>query len=313
MSLTARRSEPAPWRPAARAVGAWLALAPRAALLELMARVGFLARGVVYVSVGALALLAALDLVPSAADPVQAMAAWGRWPAGLALIWLTAAGLVCFTFWRGLQAVFDADGHGRRARGVAVRIGQAVSGVAHGVLAWSLYGLLDGLEDLNEVDDLGAARQAADQALALPHGDLLLILAGGVILTFGLGSVGQGLFQVFAKRLDCSTRACRLAVALARVGYVGRGLALAPVGFFLASAGLQARAAQARDFAGALQAVEDQPFGSPVLGLAAAGLVAFGLFAFFEAGFRRIVAPELKFRADGHASAAVALEASCPS
>lgn len=81
------------------------------------------------------------------------------------------------------------------------------------------------------------------------------------------------------------------------------------MGFFLISAGLQARAAQAHDFAGALQAVEDQPFGSAVLGLAAAGLIAFGLFAFFEAGFRRIVVPGWKFRAAGPAPAAVALEA----
>lgn len=310
MSFTGDDLDAPPWRPAAKAVGAWLRLAPRAALLELMARIGFVARGVIYVSVGALALLAALDLVPEAAGPVQAMAAWGRWPAGLALIWLTATGLLGFTVWRGLQAVFDADGHGRAPRGLGVRIGQAVSGVAHGMLAWSLYALLDGLGDINETGGLAAARDAAAKALALPHGDLLLIGAGALILASGIGSVLQGLFQAFAKRLGCSSRACLLAVALARIGYVGRGLAFAPLGFFLASAGLQARAAQAQDFAGALQAVEDQPFGSAVLGVAAAGLVAFGLFAFFEAGFRRIVVPGWKFRPGGHASAAVALETS---
>jgi hypothetical protein len=305
--------ELAPWRPAIRTVAAWLRLAPRAALLELVARMGFVARGVVYLSVGVLALLAALDLAPKAGDPVQAMAGWGRWPAGLALIWLTATGLLGFTLWRGLQALFDADVHGRSPRAIGVRLGQAVSGVAHGLMAWSLYGLVDGLGDLNERDDGDSAQAFAAAMLAMPHGDLLLITVGAVVLGFGIGSVGQGLFQSFAKRLGCSARTCRLAVALARTGYVGRGLAFAPVGFFLASAGLQARAAQAHDFAGALQAVEDQPFGSAVLGLAAGGLVAFGLFAFFEAGFRRIVVPGWKFRAGGHAPAPVALEASCPS
>ncbi|OJU10700.1 MAG: hypothetical protein BGN86_00905 [Caulobacterales bacterium 68-7] len=267
----------------------WLARAPRAALLELVSRIGFLARGVVYVSVGALALLAAFDLTPHAGGAVSAMASWGRWPAGVALIWLTATGLVGFATWRFLQAVFDADGHGHALRGLVVRAGQAVSGAAHAILAWSLFGLLDGLEDLNEAGDQDAAQSVAAAVLAWPHGDMLLIGSGGAILVFAVGSVCQGLFQAFAKRLGCSPVACRWAVSLARLGYVGRGLALAPMGVFLAEAGFDARAASARDFAGALQVVEDQPFGTLVLGLAAVGLIAFGLFAVFEAGFRRIV------------------------
>ena len=253
-----------------------------------MSRAGFLARGVVYVSVGALALLAALDLTPRAGGAVSAMASWGRWPAGIALIWLTASGLLGFAGWRFLQALFDADDHGHDPHGLAVRAGQAVSGVAHAILAWSLFGLLDGLEDLNEVGDNDAAQALAAAVLAWPYGDLLLIAVGASILAFAVGSVCQGLFQAFAKRLGCSPTACRWAVSLARFGYVGRGLALAPMGIFLAEAGFDARAASARDFAGALQVVEGQPFGELVLGLAGVGLIAFGLFAVFEAGFRRI-------------------------
>jgi hypothetical protein len=290
MSLTTDEPRPpAPWRSAAGDVAVWLRAAPRTALLELVSRGGFLARGVVYLSVGTLALLAALDVTPHARGAVAAMAGWGRWPAGLVLIWLTATGLIGFALWRALQGLFDADRHGRTPRALFVRTGQMVSAVAHAILAWSLFNLLDGLEDLNEIGDRDSAQAAAATALAIPHGDLLLIAAGAVIMAFGVGSISQGLFQDFAKRLGCSAAACRWAVMLARVGYIGRGLAFAPMGFFLAEAGFDARAASARDFAAALQTVEDQPFGSLVLGLAAAGLISFGLFAFFEAGFRRII------------------------
>src|SRR4051812_28956944 len=110
MSLTTDDS--APWRAAARDVTVWLRGAPRAALLELVSRGGFLARGVVYVSTGALALLAALDVTPHAAGAVAAMASWGQWSAGLVLIWLTAMGLLGFALWRALQGLFDADSHG---------------------------------------------------------------------------------------------------------------------------------------------------------------------------------------------------------
>ena len=278
-----------PWRAAVREVGHWLGKAPRSALLELIARFGFVARGLVYLSVGVLALLAALDLTPRAGGAVAAVAAWGRWPAGLLLIWLCATALLCFAVWRGVQSILDADGHGRSAKGLFIRVGQATSGVAHALLAWSLYEVLDGLDDLNERGD--DAREMAAQALALPYGDWLLLGAGGVILAFGIGSVAQGIFQAFAKRLGCSARACRWAVVLARTGYVGRGLSFAPMGWLVLRAGLEARSAGVEDFAGALQSLEGQPFGSLLLGAAALGLLAFGAFALFEAAWRRIEAP----------------------
>ncbi len=280
-----------PWKAALGEAAAWLRIAPKGALLELMAPAGFVGRGVVYVSVGVLALLAALELAPKALGIVDAMAAWGRWPIGVALIWLTALGLCGFCAFRFLQALLDADGHGRSLKGWGVRAGQAVSGVAYGLMAWSLLGLLDGLEDLNEAEDRDEVQMAAGAVLALPHGDILLLAAGAVILGFSAGSVAQGAFQSFAKRLGCSPRACWWAVALARVGYVGRGVCFAPVGLFLAEAGLDARASSAHDFGGALAILEAQPFGSAVLALMAVGLIAFGAFALFEAGFRRIAMP----------------------
>jgi hypothetical protein len=283
--------DPAPWRDDVGAVASWLRRAPRAPLLQLTARIGFLARAVVYLSVGMLALLAAVGISPKASGATDAMAAWGQWPAGVALIWITALGLLGFSIWRGLQAFFDADGHGRGLHGIGVRIGQAVSGAAHALLSWSLFSLLDGAEDVHEDDDRDMAQDAAVQILSLPHGDLLLLGAGAVILAFGIGSMAQGVFQPFAKRLGCSPRACAWIVPLARAGYVGRGLSFAPMGFFLAKAGWEARASAAHDFSGALAALEAQPGGHLVLGFAAVGLIAFGVFALFEAALRRIVVP----------------------
>ena len=283
--------DPPPWKPAVAEAGVWLRDAPRSALLELMARGGFLARGVLYVSFGTLALLAATGMTPHAGGPIDSMAAWGQWPAGLVLIWLTAFGLLAFSAWRWLQVILDADAHGHAAKGIMVRVGQAVSGVAHFILAWSLFGVVKGLKLLHRADHKDSAQTMAAMVLNLPHGDTMLILAGAIIIAFGTGSIGQGLFQPFAKRLGCSDALCPWAVALARMGYIGRGLAFVPSGFFMADAGIDARATSAHDFGGALTVMHHQPFGAAVLIVAAFGLIAFGLFAFFEAAFRRIVVP----------------------
>lgn len=56
---------------------------PLAALVEIAARAGYLARGAVHVSIGIIALMAALEATPHAEGAVGALEAWGRWPAGV--------------------------------------------------------------------------------------------------------------------------------------------------------------------------------------------------------------------------------------
>ncbi len=71
--------------------------------------------------------------------------------------------------------------------------------------------------------------------------------------------------QDFSKRLDCDDKICRVVVPLAKAGYGRRGLASLPLAVFLVMAGVQARAGEVRSWGGALQAVEQQPFGNTAL------------------------------------------------
>lgn len=260
-------------------------------VLEQIARLGYAARGAVYVGLGALALLAALDLAPRARGATAMLSAWAAWSPGLVLIAIVAAGLAGFAVWRGLQAVFDADRHGTSPKAWIIRSGQAISGVIYGALAWSALELLDEFEDVGEADEEQTADATASAILSLPHGDVLLLLAGLCLVGAGIGGVAQGLAQDFSKRLNCTPAACRRLVPLARIGYVARGFTTLLVGLFFGAAGLHARAGEARSLGGALQALERQPFGSWLLGLVALGLIAFGVFGFAEAIYRRIRPP----------------------
>lgn len=262
------------------------------AALELASRLGYAARGSIFLVVGLFALLAALDLTPAPRGARDVFATWAAWGPGAVLLALLAAGLLGFTVWRGLQTVFDADSHGAGPKAWAVRAGQAASGVVYGLLAWSALELLDGIEDVGEADGTAEARAAAAAFLAQPHGDLILLSAGLVLFGVGIGNLIQGAAQDFAKRLKCPPAVCRWVVPLARAGYVGRGLATFPLGLFLFRAGQGARSSEARTWADALQAVEAQPFGSLVLSLMAGGLIAFGIFGLVEAVWRRIEPPK---------------------
>jgi uncharacterized membrane protein YidH (DUF202 family) len=262
-----------------------------AGVIELASRLGYTARGLVYLGLGSLVLLAALDLTPRAHGAKGLLRAWADWPLGGLLIGAIGVGLAGFALWRFLQAAFDADRHGRSPKAWAVRIGQAISGLVYGGLALSAFELLDELEDVGELDEERSIHHTARTILDLPYGDSLLIGAGLVVVAFGIGNVIQGVMQDFSKRLDCGDRLCRVVVPLAKVGYGARGLASLPLGVFLVMAGIQARAGEARSWGGALQAVERQPFGNSALCVVAVGLIAFGLFGLIEARYRRIRPP----------------------
>ncbi|MDO8322096.1 MAG: DUF1206 domain-containing protein, partial [Phenylobacterium sp.] len=93
-------------------VRTWLATAPLGALAELACRAGYLARGFIYLSIGAMAVAAALDLTPRAEGSRGVLEAWANWPFGVVLLWLIGLGLYAFAGWRLLQSVFDADRQG---------------------------------------------------------------------------------------------------------------------------------------------------------------------------------------------------------
>lgn len=256
---------------------------------ETAARIGYGARGFVYLSIGVLTLLAALDRIPDAGSSSEVLAWLSDQP--FARVWLFAlgGGLWCFVGWRVLQAVFDADHAGRSLKGWGERAGQALSGVFYGVLAASVFELLDESEP-GEVEGADADAQAAE-VLGWPFGDWLLIGVGLAILGVGVANILKGARGDFAGDLACGPAICGRVTPLARAGYVARGLAYLPLGVFVVLAGLRAEASRVRDFSGSLDALEAQPFGGPVLALTAVGLMAFGAFAFVEARWRRIRPP----------------------
>ena len=271
----------------------WLGDAPLGALTQLACRFGYAARGFVYLSIGVIAVLAAVELVPEAEGSMGALRAWAEWPLGYVLLWITGLGLYCFAGWRLLQSVFDADRQGRELKAILSRIGQAISGFVYGGLGYSVFGALDTLEDLAEPDDRDAEQAAAQQALSMPGGVWLIVGVGVFIMAAGLANMVKAARGNLDKNLVCEDRLSQAAGLVGRIGYGARGLAFLVSGGMLARAGLSAQAEDAAGLGDALQALERAPFGSPLLVLVALGLVAFGLFALMEARYRRIAAGEV--------------------
>ena len=261
-------------------------------LVEWAARIGYGARGFVYLSAGVLILLSAVDLVGDAVGIKGALEWLAIRPLGRVWVFLVGLGLAAFVMWRVLQAVFDADHEGTSRHGLSTRMSQAFSGLSYAALSFAAFSLLvHAPEGDPAVEGVIRSREQAATVLSLPFGKWLLVGVGLVIFGIGAANVVRAWREDFTEYLACSAKTCRRVAPLARIGHVARGLAYMPLAVLVVLAGLRSRASDVTSLGAALEAVERQPSGSWVLVAGALGFVAFGSFSFIEARFRRIRPP----------------------
>ena len=110
------------------------------AALVRLGRLGYAAKGTVYVVMGLLATEAALGIGGRATDSHGALRTIGEAPFGKIALFIVMIGLFGYAAWRLTSAVTDAERRGGDASGIALRIADAARGVAYGVLAIWTFG-----------------------------------------------------------------------------------------------------------------------------------------------------------------------------
>lgn len=265
----------------------------------MVARVGYGARGFVYLNLGSLALLAALQKRGTPSGSKGAIAAISQWPLGRFWMIAMAVGLTCFAVWRALQSLLDADGQGGSRTALLARVGQAISAMVYGTLAWSTFRLLPLLRQVTPPEEEASAQAGAAHLLAWPYGGWLLIGLGLFVGGGGVANVVRAVHGDVGDRLVCGPATHLWASWLGRIGYIGRGIAFLPLGFFMCQAGSTLDPHDARNLGGALSWLQDQLLGRWILALIALGLMSFGVYGFVEAWLRRIVVEAAKHRPHG--------------
>ena len=253
----------------------------------LAARLGFAARGLVYLLVGWFALDAARQ-GSAPKDNQQAMGSLADQPLGHALLGVIAVGLAGYALWRLSEAVLDPDRRGTDPKALVERTGFGWSALVHFGLAFYAARLaLDRAGAGNSNSD-ASARSWSGWLLDQPAGQWLLG-AVGLLLIAGAGAQAWKAWQNrFAEDLSGDVPLPRYACMAGQIGYAARALVFLIIGWFLLAAAWHARAAEAGGTGQALRTLREQPYGPWLLSLVAAGLILFGIFSFVEARFRRI-------------------------
>ncbi len=254
--------------------------------LEALTRIGFIGYGLLHLAVGWLAIQLALGKPAGDSDQAGAFRTLAGQPFGRFLLIVVVVGLSAMALW---QLLLAAVGH-RAEQGMArtgERLASAGRTVIYAALAWTAFRVV------TDVPTSSAQQQQSATAgvMAHPWGQFLVGLAGLGVLALGIGLFVYGAQRKFEKRLmmyRMSETTRGVTRRLGQFGYLAKGVAFAIVGLLLADAAVTHNPAKSRGLDAALRTVIAQRFGAFLLVLVAIGFVAFGIYCFFQARYRKV-------------------------
>lgn len=251
------------------------------------ARMGYAARGIVYVLVGGLAALAAFGQGGQTEGSRGALERVLTAPFGKVLLGIIAVGLVGYAMWRTIQAVKDADHHGNGAKGLAIRAGLLVSAITHIALAFFAASLIFQFGGSSGGSG-GGSQGMVGWLMQQPFGRWLVGGVGIAMIGAGCAHAIKGYKAKFHKHFAMPTQTQRWAYPICRFGLVTRGIVFVILGTLFIVAAYQFNPDQAGGTAEVFSTLRSQAYGQWLLAVVAIGLLAFGVYSLLAAIYRRI-------------------------
>jgi len=254
---------------------------------EALARIGFLARGVIYATIGVLAIQVAMHSTQKRTDQKGAMETIDHQPFGHWLLIAVAVGLGGYALWRFVQAIFGSGPEGGGDHSTMGRIIAAASGVAYAGMCALAVSILLGSSSQSS----SSPHKSAAGVLGWPAGQYLVGAAGVVFICVGLYQGYKGISKKFleedkTEKMGPTTK--RWITVIGVIGHLAPMVAFGLIGLFVLRAAIDYAPKKAVGLDGALGSLAHQTYGQFLLGVVAAGLIAFGVYSIADARYRRI-------------------------
>ena len=251
-------------------------------MLELLARLGYASKAIIYAIVGVFAVLAALNRGGAITDTTGALRVVLTKPFGNTLLILLAVGLCGYGAWRLLDAFVNPD-----RDGAFIRIGNAVRGGVYGALGVRAIQLLRGLRAPGgDEAELWTAK-----ILDWPLGSVAVGIIGGIVAAYGAWQIVLGVTASHDEKIDWSSipaGARTLVQRISQFGVATRGGLLVTLGVFLIRAALTENPDQAAGARESMLRLGGVFEGRWFLAVIAVGVLAYAVDQAVHAVCRRI-------------------------
>jgi hypothetical protein len=257
--------------------------AARSTPVRVGARIGIAAYGLTHLLVAWLALQVAFTGSRERADQTGAFQTIVQQPFGRLLLWALVVAFAAVALWRLEEAIWGFSYEQGRTTKLRLRATSAGKAVIFAVLAVLAARTAAG------GGGGGGQQQATAGLLGLPGGQFVVGAVGIGIVVTGVVTVVSGVRTSFRRgmSLPSDRRARQVALRSGQIGFVGKGVAIGIVGVLVVIAAIRFEPQEA-GLDAALHALAAQPFGQYLLGAVALGLLAYGVFCFFDARYHRV-------------------------
>jgi hypothetical protein len=280
--MTITSSRPGPVRSAQRGGEA----VARRSEFEWLARVGLVARGVVYGVVGILALKLAVGSGGKATTQRGALITIAREPFGQALLILTAVGLASYALWRLVRA---GIGHGTEQKDSSFRrVAGVASGVAYAALCLTAVKILIGASSSG---GSSSPKKTTGGVLDWTGGTEIVAVVGAILIGVALFQGYKGASKKFlddSNTREMSREVKRGFTAIGVFGHIARMVVFGLIGYGLVKAALDYDPRSAIGLDGALSKLSHNSYGPFLLGVVAAGLIGFAVYSIADARYAKI-------------------------
>lgn len=256
--------------------------------IGLLAQAGLIAKGIVYLLLGALAFMAAFELGKQSssenADKTGVLSFLNHSTLGKWLLPLLAAGLLCYSVWRLIQAFRSMN---REHKSWKKGLRYFFSGLIYLLLSFTAFKIV-----FTNTEKRGDNQQEfASEILSKPFGQWLLGIAALFIAGVGIYQVYYALSEKYkehVQRLSLRSKASSLMLTAGKTGYIARGVVWLIIAYLMLRAAFYAQALEAGNTGKAFTFIENSPMGSYLLGALGVGLIAYGFFSFVRARYERL-------------------------
>ncbi|WP_240810114.1 DUF1206 domain-containing protein [Actinomadura sp. WMMA1423] len=251
-----------------------------------MSRVGLVARGLLYLLIGWLALQVAFGGGGKEADRTGALETVADKPGGLVLIAVMAVGFAALVLWQVAEALLGRPvPDGDKA---TKRLGSAGRAVIYAVAFAGTLAFLFGHHGSSSDKQ---SKTYTARLMEAPGGRWLVLAVAVGFAVYGAIMLGKAFRHKFMKELkswEMGETARRVVKPLAIVGYTARGLVVLAAGAFFAYSAITFQPDKAQGLDGTLREFADTPAGPWGLVAIAFGVITFGLYSFCEARYRKV-------------------------
>lgn len=243
-------------------------------MVEWGARLGYGASGVLHLLLAYLTAQIAIGSGGQEASQSGALGTLAQEPVGQGLLWVIAAGFTLLALWQLTELITRHEASDKAKAGGKL--------VVYGVLAWTSFTFASG----GRTSTNKQTKEFTANLMEAPGGRVLVGLVGVAVIGIAAYHVDKGWRERFLG--DLQEHPGRWVVLVAKVGYIGKGIALAAVGILFITAAIQHRAGKATGLDGGLRSMRDLPAGTAILLAIALGIAAYGVYSFARARYARV-------------------------